>query len=161
MTQIEIEKARGPILREVIKQWKYYLRDQGPSKLDNYILDTESEKILYNTIVALIENGDTEVLVATEESKVVGFIVVTVNTFQNLYQTRKLIGEISAIYVRRDYRGKGIGSKLLEEAMKYLQSKGVEIVLAEVRADNKASMKLFTKYGFTVDHTIHVLLKEL
>jgi len=161
VTQVKIEKARGSLLREVIKQWKYYLRDQGPSKLDNYILDIESEEILHNTVTALVESGDTEVLVAKEGSKVVGFTVVTVNTFQNLYQTKKLIGEISAIYVHREYRGKGVGSKLLEEAMKYLQSRGVEIVLAEVRADNEASMKLFTKYGFTVDHTVHVLLKEL
>ena len=109
----------------------------------------------------MLELNIAKVLVAKENSKLIGFIVMIPNTFKDLYITRKQIGEISAIYVTREYRGRGVASLLLEKALKYLKEQGVELVVTEIHAENVASLSLFEKHNFHVDHTIKFLVKRL
>ncbi|MDR5738398.1 MULTISPECIES: N-acetyltransferase family protein [unclassified Caballeronia] len=54
-----------------------------------------------------------------------------------------------SIYLHERARGKGLGKKLLQEALDRAPSLGVDTVLGFVFGHNEASMRLFASFGFT------------
>lgn len=56
--------------------------------------------------------------------------------------------------VHPDYCGKGIGTKLLKEALKFAKQKGFKRADAEIAEENIASMKLAKKLGFKIEGKI-------
>ncbi len=68
------------------------------------------------------------------------------------YRDRKAFDpavEIS-IYVHRDYRGRGIGSKLMEQTLKSAEECGeIGTVISLITSDNEASIRLHEKFGFS------------
>jgi len=57
---------------------------------------------------------------------------------------------ISTLAVHPDFRGKGIGSRLLEEALEAASHLGADLVTLEVRASNQIPIDLYKKFGFQV-----------
>lgn len=57
-------------------------------------------------------------------------------------------GEIYRIAVREDKRGRGIGYRLLDYAVKTSKGQGLERLFLEVRSKNVPAIKLYTSYGF-------------
>ncbi len=58
--------------------------------------------------------------------------------------------EIS-IVLPEEYRGKGIGSKVLQEVSKFVSEQGYSKLYAEIRPENSASIKAFEKAGFVFE----------
>lgn len=52
--------------------------------------------------------------------------------------------------VHPDYQGRGIGTKLVSEALKYAKKEGFKIAIAEVAYENIASMKMAKKCKFKI-----------
>jgi len=52
------------------------------------------------------------------------------------------------VYVREDYRGKGVGRRLVEEAIRRGPELGLKTLTAGAFAHNEASIALFEKMGF-------------
>ena len=94
-------------------------------------------------------------LFALSNDKPVGMIVYIIN---NKIKT-KHIANIFGIYVKKEYRGKGIGKKLIESVIKNIQ-KNVNVSKIElaVNPEQKAAVKLYEKYGFEL---VGRLKKEL
>lgn len=59
------------------------------------------------------------------------------------------VGVIAFIAVDPRHRGKGIGKKLVEAAERIFRDQGCRYAAASTRATNKASLRLFTKLGYT------------
>ncbi len=57
---------------------------------------------------------------------------------------------ISTLALRPDFRGQGIGRRLLEEALVRALRLGADLVTLEVRASNQSSIDLYKKFGFQV-----------
>lgn len=57
--------------------------------------------------------------------------------------------EIS-INLSPDYRGKGLSSKILKEALLYAKGQHIKNIIAEIKTVNTASIKLFEKHGFVL-----------
>ena len=57
-------------------------------------------------------------------------------------------GHITNIAVHPEYRGKGIGSSLVEELIKIAKNEGITRMTLEVRESNIAAQRLYSKYGF-------------
>ncbi len=53
-----------------------------------------------------------------------------------------------ALSVRKDYWGKGIGSKIMEIIIDFSKKSGAETLELEVRSDNKRGIALYEKFGF-------------
>lgn len=83
---------------------------------------------------------------ALADGRRVGFL-----RFQPAPHPQNLAGRTVDISVNLDpqARGRGLGTEVLKAAMTYLAGRGVDCIYAEVRSGNEASLKVFTKAGFS------------
>ena len=84
-------------------------------------------------------------IIAKDGERVVGFAQYGKYNYGDLENA----GEIIALYVLADYYGKGIGYRLMQEAMQYL-SDYPHIVLFVIK-DNQRAIDFYTRYGFRFD----------
>lgn len=57
-------------------------------------------------------------------------------------------GEVERIAVLPQYRGKGVGRKLMDAMVRYAVSEGVSALNLEVRESNETAIRLYRSYGF-------------
>ncbi|MDJ0520425.1 MAG: GNAT family N-acetyltransferase [Trichodesmium sp. MO_231.B1] len=84
------------------------------------------------------------ILVVELDDKVIGWL-----SFQSFYgrPAYKATAEVS-IYVAPEYKGQGIGKKLLSEAIYRSPQLGIKTLLGFIFAHNNPSLSLFDKFGF-------------
>jgi ribosomal-protein-alanine N-acetyltransferase len=78
-------------------------------------------------------------LIAKMNDQIVGYIVGV---------TEKDIGTIDSIAVKKDYRRKSIGKKLLDSIIEYFKLKNISIINLQVRIDNYEAISFYEKNGF-------------
>ena len=83
-------------------------------------------------------------LIAMDGVKVVGFI-----SYGNFRDETIQAGEIIALYVLKDYYGKGIAQKLMKEALTTLEQ--FSEIFLWVLKENKRAIAFYQKMGFTFD----------
>ena len=86
-----------------------------------------------------LENGDMDFLVLRDGEEVFGFLLL------------QELGEEAEIYnvaVRPDFRGTGLGGKLLDEALAIAERKHIHKIYLDVRAGNEPAKRLYTSRGF-------------
>jgi len=58
------------------------------------------------------------------------------------------IGEVESIFVENEYRSSGIGDKLMNKALEWMDSKGADKKKVSVGAGNEGVLPFYNKYGF-------------
>lgn len=71
------------------------------------------------------------------------------------------VGEIRRLRVRQDHRRRGIGSRLLETAIKFCHDRGHVKITLDTFIDREPAIKLFEKFNFRHQRTRNVAGKEL
>ncbi|PIX88494.1 MAG: hypothetical protein COZ30_00680 [Candidatus Nealsonbacteria bacterium CG_4_10_14_3_um_filter_36_16] len=82
-------------------------------------------------------------LVAEENKKVVGFVWAHLIQY-GLFK----YGTIDEFFVKKEFRGKGVGSNLLKKSIKKLEKLNPKIILVGTEKENKEAIKLYQKVGF-------------
>ena len=94
------------------------------------------------------------VLVAEYRGEVIGYITVTLNR-------KAKLGRIPNMAVDENYRGMGIGGKLLRAAEEYMHAEGMTHAKIETLDQNAVGQHLYPKMGFVeVARQVHYV-KEL
>ncbi len=65
-----------------------------------------------------------------------------------LYPTEPGVCELRKMYLHRDYRGKGLGRRLLEDALANAKQLGFRRVTLETASVLKEAIHLYERYGF-------------
>ena len=90
-------------------------------------------------------SGSYETLVALMENKVAGFVgLVTLP----VYEHPKPIGWILALCVSPQYRRKGVGAALIQEAEKYYRAQGVTDIRLHSGMQRGEAHEFYEKMGF-------------
>jgi len=84
------------------------------------------------------------VLVAEQDSVVVGWASLSKWSDRCAYSST---AEVS-LYVKHDYRGKGIGKTLLKALIQTGENAGIHTAIARITEGNEASISLFRQEGF-------------
>lgn len=95
--------------------------------------------------------GTQTVLGVQAGDRVIGVVLAT-------HDGRK--GWINRLAVHPDFRRKGIGRMLVEQAERVLRAQGLQIVAALIDDGNTASLALFEQAGYTRHPDIHYLTKR-
>jgi len=94
------------------------------------------------------ENGLNKTFVATSHGRIVAMISVWV--IRRIAQGGALVGRIEDVIVHPDFQGKGLGTKLMEEAEKYCENIGV---YCERLSCSEDKVPFYEKFGF-VRHSV-------
>lgn len=106
-----------------------------------FSLDRKTRKVCPNTafFIALVGN------------KVIGYVFGYVDPIpppQAWYSMEPFTqGTGEELYVIEQYRGKGVGSMLIEKFLNFLKDRSCEYISVSVFAFNKDAVKLYEKYG--------------
>ena len=95
------------------------------------------------------------VILIEEDSKAVGFIVCYIQEVPS-YMALNRKGYIAETVVSKDYRGKGIGKKLFDQASTWFKEHKADHIELQVSPENKTALKFWTELGFSVS-TQHMI----
>lgn len=81
------------------------------------------------------------------DGQLVGYVLTMVSSpfYLNLFPE----GHVASIAVAKEYRGQGIGRRLMEAAMAAMKKKGFRHSSLNVRVDNKPAIGLYKSLGYT------------
>ena len=91
------------------------------------------------TFRGLLRRSDSDLYVAERRGLVAGYAVFWAVTDQ---------GELGNVAVAEAFRGKGIGTKLVEAVLERAAQRGVREVFLEVRTSNAGAQNLYKAFGF-------------
>jgi len=57
-------------------------------------------------------------------------------------------GEIDSLFIDEQFRGRGLGRKMVSNAMAWLDEKHAKPIAVSVLAGNDAALRLYEKFGF-------------
>lgn len=90
-------------------------------------------------------------LTEIHENKLARYVVAEVDGKVAAYGGVWLIineGHITNIAVKKEYRGLGLGNRIVESLIYYCTSKNIQSMTLEVRKSNIIAKNLYKKYGF-------------
>jgi ribosomal protein S18 acetylase RimI-like enzyme len=114
--------------------------------LEDYAYRTKRE--IKNYFKWLLKRDSDGFMVAELNGKIVGFVACDANWF-SLFELKK-VGEIHEIFVLPRFRKMGIGSTLLEMALKYALSKGRDLAELWFGDRNDVAKIFYIKNGFKI-----------
>ncbi len=113
-------------------------------ELEARLTEEEWRKRIQNTLFALWDG------------RPVGMVAFVLN---DRPKTRH-VADIFGVYVSADHRGEGVGTKLLEEAMRLIRKhRGVVKIKLTVNPEQRAAVKLYERAGFVVAGRLRKELK--
>ncbi|KAA0015896.1 GNAT family N-acetyltransferase [Salinicola corii] len=146
---IEYRKAKFEEVDELKKLlWKY-----GPNEWNHLTKEGVSQEFY------LVCSGNAQALIATHDSKIIGFAVLIDGIFSPSYLEKycslENIQFIGDVVVSSLCSGKGVATKLLNECLAVAKSRKASAVLIERHEDNLASAGMMRKAGFKIMDTFH------
>lgn len=149
---VQIENYRSQYKGQIVKLFEDF---------QDYLTDLDSLKRLtrkpgygeHTTEQTLKEVAENEGVfyLALDQEKVVGFIVGVIERMSEedlLGAKLALKGRVTELYINQDYRGKGLGTRLMDEVEKYFKEKGCNFIWVEVFAPNIGARALYERLGF-------------
>ena len=96
---------------------------------------------LFNSLQKKIIGYSSQIIIADSSKKVVGIAYVGV---------RNKIATLHGLFVSKNNRNKGVGTKLLLDILLFCKRQNVRVVQLYVSAHNEAAISLYQKMGFSV-----------
>ncbi|RLF65972.1 MAG: ribosomal-protein-alanine N-acetyltransferase [Thermoplasmata archaeon] len=133
-----------------MKSNRITIRSVHESEIMEMLSMLAEEGIYHNEelYVLLYESYPDLMIVAEREGSLLGFVVGALSTEDS--------GRILVLFVRRDYRGMGIGKRLLREVIRRMVTiYGVKEITLEVHEKNETAIKLYEEFGFRKVKKLH------
>jgi GNAT superfamily N-acetyltransferase len=104
-------------------------------------------EIFYYSIEDMIADKVTEVMVIENNSEIIGCGYAQIRSAKP-YEKHELFGYLGFMFVKPEFRGKGINGLLLDDLKKWILSQGITEVRLQVYDENEAAVKAYEKAGF-------------
>ena len=124
------------------------IKDSYPQNLNDYIFDKSKYEFSKTFIKNAIYSRNGLVLISEIDNIIVGFLQVNICKNFPFFKLKKY-GKIQAIYIKKDYRNKGISTMLLNKAIEWCKIKGLTRISLDVLPNNLHALKVYEKWGFT------------
>lgn len=146
ISKIIIKKSRTIDILKIIE----YLYRVGEDFPDPYYRVDRKIKIfiiflrllkhtLFNRIQSVISGFSAKIWIVLINNKMIGIAYIGM---------RKHRAILHGIHVDKEYRGKGIGKKLIKEVIKSLKNYKINKLILYVKEDNIIALNLYKKMGF-------------
>ncbi|HLO04815.1 MAG TPA: GNAT family N-acetyltransferase [Symbiobacteriaceae bacterium] len=123
------------------------LPDLYESNFPGFVADSEFVSRKKGQIRSASRDPGQTILVAEDAAGLAGFIWLAIEEEWGGTGTR---GEVAALYVRPEYRGKGVGRELMAEGEAMLRRYGCHKVHLMVTRSNESAVRLYEELGYKV-----------
>lgn len=142
-TPVRVEPATVDDADTVADLWVELAASQRPHGA--HLLAEPNRSAAREFLGQLIVAGD--VYVARVGGRVVGFVSVHVET--GAYDQDATRGVVDNVYVRPEFRGRGVGLRLLDAAETALVEDGASVLAISALADNDGARRLYESRGYS------------
>ena len=142
---MEIRKASSLDLESIIQ---LLADDKLGAKRENYILPLPQS--YQDAFHAIDQDNNQELMVCILAGEVIGTFQMTFIPYLT-YQGRWR-AQIEAVRIKKDYRGKGIGQKVFEWAIKRAQIRGAHLLQLTTDKKRPEAKNFYEKLGFIASH---------
>lgn len=154
---ITIRKAGLKDMPKIMDMWKEF-RDSlhetnsKEPRLEKYTLINSKARATWEKIFSgKIRSGRGRVHIAEADGKAVGYSLIFIIKKKPYYMIREM-GYVADLYVRKEFRGRGISSMFRDEAIKWFKSKGLKHVSIDTSFMNTHAHGIYERWGF-LDYT--------
>ncbi len=133
---------------EILRLLKFFKEND---KVENKFIKNRIEYYIKNHFIAL----------AKKDKKIIGHLF-----FQGKENPRLGVGEFETVHIHKNYRGKGVGKRLLEKSIifskKYFAKKKIKLrcLYLMTRSNNLAAIEVYKKFGFKKQNKIGKIFKD-
>ncbi|MTI29323.1 GNAT family N-acetyltransferase [Xanthovirga aplysinae] len=115
------------------------------------------DPINYYDLREMIQSRNTEVIVGVFKDEIICSAYVSLNDSKS-YLKHEKYAYLGFMYVKPEFRGKGINQKIMGELKEWALVKGVNEVRLDVYNDNNSAIRAYEKAGFN-KHLIEMRMK--
>jgi ribosomal protein S18 acetylase RimI-like enzyme len=131
----------------------HHKHQRAMPELAPYVTDAETwqeRRLLYEQLFA---EHDPVLLLGRHEGRLVGYALgytlpVSGTWLADTWATGSRIGEVESLSVLPEYRGRGLGSDLLEQLHERLRSQGAQDFILGALAGNADAIRLYQRHGY-------------
>lgn len=132
-----------PAIKELWKEMMDFHRERD----EYFSRSTEGHERFGEYVRRNIETPEWLVMVAIEDTKVIGFSMGTIESYPPVFQHTHH-GFVADIVVNESFRSQGIGSQLFERMVPWFREQGVSRIEVAVASANEISQAFWTRMGF-------------
>ena len=143
MKQEVLPPSQNPALRNASNEDSEKIKNLVFTVLKEYKLKTDPEKTdqdLEDIEKNYLHSGGLFNLLETDDKKIIGCV--------GLYPISKERCELRKMYLDKEYRGRGLGKKLLEHSLSSASKLGFSEVVLETATVLKEAIQLYESFGF-------------
>jgi ribosomal protein S18 acetylase RimI-like enzyme len=97
-----------------------------------------------------LRQSNTVFFIADDKLQVIGFAGAEIKKNETCVRPVNQ-GHLFSLYIRPNYRRKGIAKKLLDEIFKWFKERKIDDLVLETWVQNTAAQSLYKKYGYKPD----------
>ena len=132
---------------EFMKEHDNIIINENPKLKEFEIKDNNRDGSYKEFLNSHMESKDGTVFIAENNGEIVGYALIFIKDEIPIYKNKK-IGCASDLYVKKNFRNKGISSKLRDKSIEWFKEKGIKFLSTPMYPDNKFVHSLFKKWGF-------------
>jgi len=118
--------------------------------LIDFDLKEDYEKILLNYIKGRIFSKNDAIYIAEKDGEIVGHMIISKKKSYPIFKL-EYYGRINTVFIKKEFRGKNISTKLKQEAINWFKKKGINRISLNVLPDNKIAIEAYKKWGLTLN----------
>ena len=111
--------------------------------IDNYPIDVETTKKLFQEFIANENHGKSWLIYQNNE--IAGYVILT---FIFSFEYKGQIAFIDELYIKENFRGKGIGNKTIHFIKEQVPKLSLKLLYLEVENHNESAQKLYIANDF-------------
>ncbi|MEF8873425.1 MAG: GNAT family N-acetyltransferase [Candidatus Thermoplasmatota archaeon] len=142
---VKLRKAQRDDLDQITEMW-YKLAKMHEDIVQGYDLSQDARDAWRE----FVENGLKRKNMCTfvaEDEELVGFLNVVIRERLGIFEDTE-IGMILDVFIKKERRGKGIGSDLLNKAENWIKSKGIDAAVITVSPVNEKAVDFWEDKGY-------------
>ncbi|MCK9439377.1 GNAT family N-acetyltransferase [Patescibacteria group bacterium] len=143
---MNIARAKIKDLKDVVEL--SYKSAMYHKKLTPYY-DTSKDvkEVLTKSLKKNIYSSNSCIFIAEENNKIIGYLLAFKVNRLEMFKVKKA-GLIADVFIKEDYRRKGIGDKLIKECFDWFRGDKISFAEINVEVSNKQAINFWNKKGF-------------
>ena len=149
-----IRKAKIKEAQEIARMWNEFMKEhdskvikKNKKAIQHVAKLSNSQSIFAEYINTCIRSKNASVHVAEDDGKLVAYSLIKINKNIPVFKINTL-GYFADLFVKKEYRGKGISSKFRDLAILWFKKKGIKYISITVHPENEYAHSIYKKWGF-------------